>query len=60
MKQNVKVQREVHLSVRMEADDLERIERLAKLLSPYSPLSKGKTISAALVLAEKQFQKKAG
>jgi len=49
--------REIRLTVRISDEDKARIQRLRSLLSPYSPLSEGKTISAALALAEKHFKK---
>ena len=49
--------REVSLTVRLSDEDKARLQRLRSLLSPYSPLSAGKTISAALDLAEKHFKK---
>lgn len=53
----VKSVREVRLTVRISDEDKARIQRLRSLLSPYSPLSEGKTISAALELAEKHVKK---
>jgi len=44
------------LTIRVSDRDRERIERLRSLLSPFAPLSEGKTISAALELAEKHFK----
>jgi hypothetical protein len=43
------------LTVRMSLDDLARLERLRKMLSPYAPLSQGKTISVVLGIAEKKL-----
>ena len=44
--------RDVRLSVRLTAEDMARLDRLAKSMSPYAPLSFGKVVSAALVIAE--------
>lgn len=44
------------LNVRMSAADLARLERLRKALSPYSPLSQGKTISVVMEMAEKNLK----
>lgn len=49
--------REIRLTIRMTNDDKARLQRLRSLLSPYSPLSEGKAISAALALAEKHLKK---
>ena len=57
-KKNIeKSAREDRLTVRMSKDDSARLERLRSLFSPYVPLSQGRTISAALELAEKHFKK---
>lgn len=49
--------RDIRLTIRMTDEDKARLQRLRSLLSPYSPLSEGKAISAALALAEKHLKK---
>ena len=53
--------RDVRLSVRLSAEDMERLNSLRVDLSPYSPLSLGKALSVAIQMAwsEKAIQKRA-
>jgi len=53
--------RAIRLSVRLSAEDMERLEELRKDLSPYSPLSQGKALSVAIQMAwsEKAISKRA-
>jgi len=47
----MKVVREVRLTVRLTDEDKRELQRLRAVLSPYSPLSEGKAISAAIKIA---------
>jgi|GEM_PF-5530937 hypothetical protein len=58
MKKKEKVSRVVRLSIRLSDEDKARLQKLRLLLSPYAPLSEGKTISAVLLIAEKELSKK--
>ena len=57
-KQPDKSVRNVSLTVRLSADDVARLERVRKSLSPYVALSQGKAISAALQIADEKLSKK--
>lgn len=49
--------REIRLSIRISEEDKARLQRLRRLLSPFSPLSEGKAISVAMEFAEKYLKK---
>ena len=50
--------RPVRLSVWLTVEDKARLEELCSLLSPYSPLSLGKALSAAIQIADEKLSKK--
>jgi len=52
--------REIRLTVRLTAEDAERLERVRSKMSPYAPLSQGKAISAALKIADEKLSKGGG
>jgi len=49
--------REIRLTVRLTAEDAQRLERVQLMMSPYAPLSQGKAISAALKIADEKLSK---
>ena len=53
----VKETRDNRLTVRLTPDDRKELQRLRKLLSPYSPLSEGKAISAAIRIALEKVER---
>ena len=56
-KPEVKQPRIKNLTVRMSAEDLERLERIRPLVSPYAPISQGKVMAAALKALEEKLLK---
>jgi len=49
--------RQIRLTVRLTVEDAQRLERVRLMMSPYSPLSQGKAISAALKIADEKLSK---
>ena len=55
-----KVSRVARLTVRLTAEDREKLEQLRKLLSPHTPVSLGKAASAAIQMAWQSLAKDGG
>ena len=52
--------RGVSLTIRLTAEDHERLDEVRSFMSPYAPLSQGKAISAALKIAQDYLHERKG